>query len=150
MRDFATWLPIALNVFIFGALAAGGAVVWRRQSTKELTSLQERVITALRQENGAQEDAIQTFKQKIDQLESTIATIRVALERRGVHIRIDGQYVTITDAQVPRQVTVKITKAHVLEQATKHDALESEEARSKSSTTDDDNDHNQRTIGEGR
>jgi ribosomal protein L14 len=114
MLEPSGWLSIAINVLIFGALAVAGIVVWRRQSTKELANLQDRIIASLKEENQRQE-------LKIDRLEDTIATIRLALERRGIRIKINGDYVIFTDVDMPKQTTTKITKDRAKQLATKQD-----------------------------
>lgn len=116
-----TELFAVVNVAFLVAVTGAGAFVFRRQYSRGLTEIQERVITALREENASLTSRLGNLQREVADLNSTLATLRIALKRRGLLVKINGDYVSITDVGISHETTVKIRKETAVHMATEED-----------------------------
>jgi len=107
IQDF---LPV-LNIVLLVALAIGGIFAYRKGYSQEAGAIQERVITALK-------DEVDTLRDKVDDLEKeratqdrVIATIRYALKSHGLRVTIAGDFVTLQDTANKSKTTTHIQPA---------------------------------------
>lgn len=107
-QDF---LP-TLNLVLLVCLAVGGFFAFKKGYSRETGEIQERVITALKEE-------VATLHTKVDDLEReratqdrVIATIRYALRQYNLKVTIAGDFVTVNDA-AGKSKTVQIQPAQV-------------------------------------
>lgn len=87
------------------ATIVGGIVAYRatmhrtkREIEKNATEVQERVISALQAEINSLKDKIAELERENTLHKQTLGLIKSALRRRGLSITIDGDLVTIGDA----------------------------------------------------
>lgn len=96
------------------AIAGFAAMAWvfNRQRQRDIADVQDRVIALQREEIKSLSDRLEGQQQEIAQLHATISTIRVALKRRGITVRVNGEFVTVEDAGTrgKQDVTVRIRK----------------------------------------
>lgn len=119
--NLSPWVTFIVNLLIVGGASGAGALAFKRQYQQNLSTIQERVIAALKEEGDAQTVQIANLHNEVDKLRDTISTIRLALKRRGIIIRINGEYVTLVDVSAPQETTVKISKEAVGSLAAKDD-----------------------------
>ena len=93
MPNFLTILNLAAT---FG-LIIGGLLAYHHGFARTANEVQERVIHALQSEIGALQDRIGALEKENTRLSQVIMTIRSSLRRRGLHITIDGELVSIHD-----------------------------------------------------
>lgn len=93
IQDLLPWLSLFLTLCV----AFGGAFVFRQNYSKTASEIQDRVIAALKLENGTLETRVKHCEQETSNLRQLIETIQSALKQRGIHITIDGDMVTIID-----------------------------------------------------
>lgn len=117
-----TELIAVINVLFLVAASGAAAFVFRRQYSRGLTEIQERVITALREENATLTNRLVTMQREMADLNSTMATLRIALKRRGLIVKIDGEYIAITDVGLSHETVVRIRKDTAVNVATEGDA----------------------------
>ncbi|HZU69964.1 MAG TPA: hypothetical protein VFA09_22025 [Ktedonobacteraceae bacterium] len=86
-----------LNLCVTFGLTAGGIVAFRHGFNRAANEIQDRVIKALQSEIGSLQDRIVALEKENTRLSHVIMTIRAALKRRGLHITIDGDLVSIHD-----------------------------------------------------
>lgn len=100
---------------------ASTAWVFNRQRARDITTVQERVIAAQREERTALVNQIERLQREIAYQRDIVATIRKALEDRGLKITISGDYVTIQDRGAPRSATVHIKRVDAVAEVSKRD-----------------------------
>ncbi|GAC1568812.1 MAG: hypothetical protein NVS3B14_19600 [Ktedonobacteraceae bacterium] len=93
MPNFLTILNL---VATFG-LIVGGLLAYHHGFARTASEVQERVIHLLQSEIGALQDRIGALEKENTRLSHVIMTIRASLKRRGLHISIDGELVSIQD-----------------------------------------------------
>jgi len=86
-----------LNLVVTIGLIVGGLLAYQHGFTRTANEVQERVIHALQSEIGALQDRIVALEKENTRLSHVIMTIRTSLKRRGLHITIDGELVSIHD-----------------------------------------------------
>ena len=86
-----------LNLVITLSLMIGGLLAYHHGFTRTANEVQERVIHLLQSEIGALQDRISALEKENTRLNHIITTIRASLKRRGLHITIDGELVSIHD-----------------------------------------------------
>lgn len=86
-----------LNLCVTLGLTAGCVIAFRYGFTRTAQEIQDRVIKALQSEIGSLQDRIVALEKENTRLSHVIMTIRAALKRRGLHITIDGDLVSIHD-----------------------------------------------------
>ena len=86
-----------LNLLITVSLVVGGMLAYHHGFARTVNEVQERVIRALQSEIGALQDRIVALEKENTRLSQVIMTIRTSLKRRGLHITIDGELVSIHD-----------------------------------------------------
>ncbi len=104
------YLVITLGVVI-GGLVAFRISVHRTNSELHKTAgeIQERVITALQGEIDSLKDRIDELEKENIKLRQTLGLIKKALSKRGLTITIEGDLVSISDAQGSSVHTQRIT-----------------------------------------
>jgi hypothetical protein len=93
MQNFLTILNL---VTTFG-LIVGGLLAYHHGFARTASEVQERVVHLLQSEIGALQDRIDALEKENTRLSQVIMTIRTSLKRRGLHITIDGELVSIHD-----------------------------------------------------
>ncbi len=93
-------------VAISAATLIGGIIAYKvayKRGIKEIeqkaTEIQERVINALQSEISSLQDRITGLEKENWKLSQTLGLIKAALRKRGLSVSIDGDLVTIHDAQ---------------------------------------------------
>ena len=86
-----------LNLIATLALLLGGILAYHHGFTRTVSEVQERVIHALQSEIGSLQDRIEALEKENTRLSHVITTIRSALKKRGLHVTIDGELVSIHD-----------------------------------------------------
>jgi hypothetical protein len=89
-------LSIINLVFCLG-LAVGGLAAFRHGLARTANEVQERVIHALESEINALKDRLSELEKENAHLTRLIATLRLAMKRRGLFVTIDGDLVSIRD-----------------------------------------------------
>lgn len=84
-----------LNLFMTICLLAGGVIAYRHGIARTANEVQERVISALQSEMEILQTRISTLEKENTRLSELLMTIRSALKRRGIHITIDGDMISI-------------------------------------------------------
>lgn len=86
-----------INLVVTIGLVIGGLLAYQHGFARTANEVQERVIHALQSEIGALQDRILALEKENTRLNQVIMTIRMSLKRRGLHITIDGELVSIHD-----------------------------------------------------
>jgi hypothetical protein len=107
MGEIMTALPV-LSIIVSLFLVIGAFFAFRVGHDKTASEIQEKVIEALRAQTEAQELQIKTCEKEIARLKRVVATIQIALKRRGLQIEIDNDSITIIDNQGRSSRTVQI------------------------------------------
>ena len=100
-------LPM-LSLIISILVLIGGFFAFRHGYNNQASEIQERTIEALKAQNEAQERQIKTCEKEIVRLKRVVATIQIALKRRGLDIEIDNDAITLIDNQTRQTRTVQI------------------------------------------
>src|SRR5215469_18053716 len=110
-NDIASFLPI-LSIIVSLCVVIGGYFAFRSGYSRTATEIQEKVIAALQAQNDSQEMQIKAFEKEITRLKRVVATIQLAIKRRGLQIEINGESITIIDSQSrgSRTTTVSMVK----------------------------------------
>ena len=85
------------NVLMTFGLLIGGFVAYRRGFAQTANEVQERVINALQHEIQTLHDRIGVLEQENTRLDQAISVICSSLRRRGIHITVEGDVVSIRD-----------------------------------------------------
>jgi Flp pilus assembly protein TadB len=87
-----------VSLVIALAAAVGGWSAFRSNRADKNATIQSQTIDALSKRIDTLESERESDKQELSRLRQIISTIRQALKRRGLHIEIDGEFVTIVDS----------------------------------------------------
>lgn len=98
-------IPI-LSLVISIAALVGGYLAYRQGYSKQASAIQDRVITALQNQNKVQEEQIEGCEKEIARLKRVVTTIQLALKRRGLRIEIDRDAISLIDEGVSKQEQV--------------------------------------------
>jgi uncharacterized protein (UPF0335 family) len=85
------------NVLMTFGLVIGGLVAYRRGFAQTVNEVQERVINALQHEIQTLHDRIGVLERENTRLDQAITVICSSLKRRGIHITVEGDVVSIRD-----------------------------------------------------
>ena len=81
------------------ALTIGAIVAYRSGYSKEARGLQAQTIDALRSRIEVLEAQLENAVRDALKDKAVIRTVQYALARRGLHIEINGEYITLVDEQ---------------------------------------------------
>ena len=81
-----------------------GAIAYRRNNTKQLRDIQNQVIETYKSQFEVQERQIAHLKQEN-------VAMRLAFKQLGMEIEIDGDTITLIDAQVPKKKRIMQVRA---------------------------------------
>src|SRR5258707_2892164 len=84
-----------LNLVLCIGLAIGGLAAFRFGFTRTANEIQERVIKALESEINALKDRLSELEKENARLTQIIATIRMAMKRRGLFVTVNGELLSI-------------------------------------------------------
>lgn len=104
MLDLNAFLP-TLSIVLSVCLLIGGFIAFRSGYFRQSSEIQEQTIDALKTRLETLEGQAESDARELARLRQLINTIRHALKRRGLHIEIEGEYVTIIDADGQRSST---------------------------------------------
>jgi len=91
--------PLSMfNLFMTLCLLIGGVIAYRHGIARTANEVQERVISALQSEMEVLQTRIAALEKENARLSELLATIRSALKRRGIHITIDGDIISISSS----------------------------------------------------
>lgn len=93
-NDILTLLSTVLSL----GLIIGGIFAWRAGMFTGTTEIQTRTIEALKTRVETLEGQVESDEKEITRLRQVLNTVRHALGRRGLHIQIDGDVVTLFDS----------------------------------------------------
>ncbi len=105
--ELSTLLPIVSIVITLCALI-GAVVVYRGNSGKGLSEVQEKAISALTSQTETQEQQIKALEKKVIHLNRVVLTIGYALKRRGLRIEVDDEAITLIDEHTKAHQTMQI------------------------------------------
>jgi hypothetical protein len=112
-NQFLPVFSIALSLFVL----VGGFVAFRSGFSKQSSEIQAQTIDALKARVETLEAQAESDAKELQRLRQLLQTVRLALKRRGLHIEIEGEYVTLVDAngqatstQVPNLAKVRPVK----------------------------------------
>lgn len=97
MTDLSGWLTI-VNLIVLVAGTFGGILAFRAGMANAERAVQDRVISALKEEREVLNRKILEMERDHDRQNSIISTIRYALMQRGLKIVIEGEFVTLSEA----------------------------------------------------
>jgi hypothetical protein len=97
MNDLSQSLGI-LNLFLLVCSAVGGFFALRHARKVAIIEIQKDTIEALQAQIDTLKDRQEGLECKNSHLEHIISTITDALKARGIIVTVDGDLVTITDA----------------------------------------------------
>lgn len=106
LNSLNTLLPI-FSVIISIGVAIGGFAALRSGFFKQNAEIQDQTISALKTRLDTLEKQAESDAKELARLRQQLKTVRIALERRGLHIEIDGDTVTIIDADGGRSSTTR-------------------------------------------
>src|SRR5258707_2546072 len=92
------------GVVIMLAATLIGAIAYRRNNTKQLREIQNQVIETYKSQFEVQERQIAHLKQEN-------VAMRLAFKQLGMEIEIDGDTITLIDAQVPKKKRIMQVRA---------------------------------------
>ena len=86
-----------------------GAIAYRRNNTKQLRDIQDKVIETYKTQNELQEKQIKLLEKKITHLENVLNTLGQTLKhRRGLLIEIHDEVITLIDQRTGTEHTVQV------------------------------------------
>lgn len=110
-NNFLPVFSIALTILAI----AGGYVAFRQANLKQSSEIQDQTINALKTRVETLEGQIESdekeferYKAELTRLRQVISTVRHALKRRGLHIEIEGDVITLTDINAQSASSTKI------------------------------------------
>lgn len=93
-----TFLPI-FSIALTLLVLVGGFVAFRQGFGQQSASIQAQTIEALKTRVETLEGQAEDDAKQLARLRQLISTIRHALKRRGLHIEIEGDFVSIIDSE---------------------------------------------------
>ncbi|HET8911201.1 MAG TPA: hypothetical protein VFN23_07050 [Ktedonobacteraceae bacterium] len=93
-NNFLPVISIVISIFI----VVGGGVAFFSGRGRENSLIQGQTIDALKARIETLESQVESDEREMEHLRQVITTIRQALARRGLHIEIQGNFVTLVDA----------------------------------------------------
>lgn len=93
-NNFLPVFSIALSLFVI----IGGFVAFRQGFSKQSSEIQDQTINALRTRVETLEGQVESDEKELRRLRQVLETVKHALKRRGLHIEIEGEFVTLIDA----------------------------------------------------
>lgn len=107
---------VSLLALLLAALtASGGAIFIRRLYASSLSAVQDRVIKAQQEENALLNARIRKLRADVADAQDTLTSLRALLRRRGIVVRVEGDYITLVDAGSPKETSAKIVRTKVSE-----------------------------------
>lgn len=94
---FNQFLPV-FSIALTLCVIIGGWIAFRQGFGKQSSEIQEQTINALKTRLETLESQAESDAKELRRLRQIINTIRHALKRRGLHIEIEGEFVTLIDA----------------------------------------------------
>jgi hypothetical protein len=101
--DPYTFLTIISLLLALGAIV-GNILAYMKSSKGQI---QERAINAMEKELDLLHSRIDDMERENQRLEQIIATICEALQKRGLHVSVEGHIVTVTDGNVTQSVRIQ-------------------------------------------
>lgn len=98
MNDFLSLLSIS-SIILSILTVVGGFFALRLGYTSSADAIQKRLLDAFKTENEMLTTRVERCEEETDNLRHIIETIQESLKKRGIIVVIDGDLVTITDAQ---------------------------------------------------
>lgn len=98
------FLPV-ISIVITILAVIGGLAAFKSKFGEQSSAIQIQTIDALNVRVATLEGQARDDAKEIARLRQLISTIRHALKRRGLHIEIEGEYVTLIDADGQSQST---------------------------------------------
>lgn len=96
-----------LSVFFTLCFAIGGYIAYRRGYHKTTAEVESRLVGMLQAEGDELRRKVECCEKEISRLRQVIETVQEALSKRGIHITIAGDTVTIEDAHQGKQSYIK-------------------------------------------
>lgn len=94
---FTQFLPV-FSIALTLIAIAGGYVAFRSSIGKQSSEIQDATINALKVRVETLESQLEADEKELTRLRQVLNTVRHALKRRGLHIEIEGEFVTLIDA----------------------------------------------------
>ncbi len=135
LAEFFPYFQFALGLFVVVGTVIGGVIAVRHGYSKSADEIQDRVIKALKNEIGTLETQFGQAEKEIIRLRRVLATIRYALKRRGLHITVNGDFISFYDEQ---SRSTRTTQMRTTDQQGVEDALERTAVRKEDEDIDED------------
>lgn len=105
MEQIANFLPWIGTILGIGVSIGVLLVAIRGGYSKAAGEVQERVISALKEEVEGLHRQVDSLEKDRDRQDEILSTIRYAIKQRGLKIVIDGDFVTLSDSTGKSKVT---------------------------------------------
>lgn len=92
-----------LNTLLLLSATVGGFFAFKNARRTQTVKIQDETIHALQQQIDAIQRKLESQEKENARLQLLIDIIREALGKRGIHVTIDGEMVTIEDVAHPHQ-----------------------------------------------
>jgi hypothetical protein len=105
MDQIISFLPYLGSILAIGITIGGLIIGLRGGYSKAAGEIQERVISALKEEVEGLNKKVNEMEKDRDRQSSILSTIRYALKQRGLKITIEGEFVTLSESGNSSKVT---------------------------------------------
>lgn len=92
-----------LSVFLTLCFAIGGYIAYRRGYHKTTAEVEGRLVNMLQTEGEELRKKVEGCEKEITRLRQVIELVQESLLKKGIHVTIDGDTVTIEDAHQGKQ-----------------------------------------------
>lgn len=104
---FNQFLPV-FSIALSFCVIIGGWVAFRQGFGKQSSEIQDQTINALKTRVETLEGQVESDAKELTRLRQILETVRKALRRRGLHIEIEGEFVTLVDVDSGQARTTRI------------------------------------------
>lgn len=104
---FNQFLPV-FSIALTLCVIVGGWIAFRQGKGKQASEIQDQTINALKTRVETLEGQVESDAKELTRLRQVLNTVRQALKRRGLHIEIEGDFVTLVDVDSGQTKTTRI------------------------------------------
>jgi len=104
---FNQFLPV-FSIALTLCVIVGGWIAFRQGFGKQSSEIQDQTINALKTRVETLEGQVDSDTRELTRLRQILNTVRQALRRRGLHIEIEGEFVTLVDVDSGQSKTTRI------------------------------------------
>lgn len=100
-----SWLTVA-NLLLLVSGAIGGILAFRSSFSNAEHAVESRVREILKDENAALQDKVGRLEKEVARFGKTLRAIQRVLEDQGMHMEVNNDVISLTDARRTRGKTV--------------------------------------------